>query len=56
MFLEIIVLNFKNHSDSRLDFNPISIVLWVIPPGKTNLLDAIHYLSFTKSFLLNRIV
>ena len=56
MFLEkLSVLNFKNHSDSRLDFNPnINCFVGDNGSGKTNLLDAIHYLSFTKSFFIKQ--
>ena len=49
------VLNFKNHSDSRLDFKPnINCFVGDNGSGKTNLLDAIHYLSFTKSFFVKQ--
>ena len=56
MYLEkLSVLNFKNHSDSRLDFNAnINCFVGDNGSGKTNLLDAIHYLSFTKSFFMKQ--
>ena len=56
MYLDkLSVLNFKNHSDSRLDFNPnINCFVGNNGSGKTNLLDAIHYLSFTKSFFIKQ--
>ncbi len=56
MYLEkLSVLNFKNHSDSRLNFNPnINCFVGDNGSGKTNLLDAIHYLSFTKSFFIKQ--
>lgn len=56
MFLEkLSVLNFKNHSESRLDFNPnVNCFVGNNGSGKTNLLDAIHYLSFTKSFFIKQ--
>lgn len=56
MFLEkLTVLNFKNHSESRLDFNPhVNCFVGNNGSGKTNLLDAIHYLSFTKSFFIKQ--
>ena len=42
--------NFKNYSNSKFDFiNGINCVLGKNGKGKTNLLDAIYYLSFTKS-------
>ena len=56
MYLDkLSVLNFKNHSDSSLDFNPnINCFVGNNGSGKTNLLDAIHYLSFTKSFFIKQ--
>ena len=56
MYLEkLSVLNFKNHSDSSLDFNSnINCFVGNNGSGKTNLLDAIHYLSFTKSFFIKQ--
>ena len=49
------VLNFKNHSESRLNFNSnINCFVGGNGSGKTNLLDAIHYLSFTKSFFIKQ--
>ena len=56
MFLEKLnVLNFKNHSDSQLilDAN-INCFVGNNGSGKTNLLDAIHYLSLTKSFFVKQ--
>ena len=56
MYLDkLSLLNFKNHSDSSLDFNPnINCFVGNNGSGKTNLLDAIHYLSFTKSFFIKQ--
>lgn len=56
MYLEkLSLLNFKNHSDSRLDFKAnINCFVGDNGSGKTNLLDAIHYLSFTKSFFVKQ--
>lgn len=56
MFLEkLSVLNFKNHAESRLDLNPnVNCFVGNNGSGKTNLLDAIHYLSFTKSFFIKQ--
>lgn len=43
--------NFKNISEARLDFSPkINCFLGNNGMGKSNLLDAVHLLSFTKSF------
>jgi len=52
MFLaRLSVLNFKNHEDSSLELsNNINCFVGNNGSGKTNLLDAIHYLSFTKSY------
>lgn len=52
MFLRNIKLaNFKNYKDAEFDFCPkINAVVGENGAGKTNLLDAIHYLSFCKSY------
>lgn len=52
MFLaRISVLNFKNHEDSSIELSHnINCFVGNNGSGKTNLLDAIHYLSFTKSY------
>ncbi len=43
--------NFKNIASATLDFSPkVNCLLGNNGMGKSNLLDAIHYLSFTKSF------
>ena len=51
MYLENISLScFKNYSGSKLNFSPlINCITGPNGSGKTNLLDAIHYLSLTKS-------
>ena len=42
--------NFKNYREAQLEFNGnIQCFLGKNGSGKTNLLDAIHYLAFTKS-------
>ncbi|MGC6428758.1 MAG: DNA replication/repair protein RecF [Flavobacteriales bacterium] len=47
----ISLLNFKNHIDSRVDFiEGINCFVGDNGAGKTNMLDAIHYLSLTKSY------
>ncbi len=51
MFLqELKLFNFKNYPEAILRFeNPVNCFLGRNGSGKTNLLDAMHYLSFTKS-------
>lgn len=53
MHLENISLkHFKNYQQCDLEFSPyINCILGANGSGKTNLLDAIHYLSLTKSAL-----
>ena len=55
MYLEHLSLfDFKNYAEARFDFkSKINCLLGNNGVGKTNLLDAIHYLSFTKSALGN---
>ncbi len=52
MFLkEVHLLNFKNYEDKSLLFSPkINCFVGNNGVGKTNILDAIYYLSFCKSF------
>ncbi|MFZ0281817.1 MAG: DNA replication/repair protein RecF [Bacteroidales bacterium] len=46
--------NFKNYSQADLEFSPkINCFVGNNGVGKTNILDAIHYLSLTKSFFNN---
>jgi len=46
------LVNFKNYEKASLEFPAkVNCLLGLNGSGKTNLLDAIHYLSFTKSFL-----
>ncbi|MBY0435883.1 MAG: DNA replication and repair protein RecF [Cyclobacteriaceae bacterium] len=43
------LVNFKNYQEARLDFEgPIQCFLGKNGSGKTNLLEAIHYLAFTR--------
>lgn len=51
MHLENLYLaNFKNYTEANIDFSPdINALLGTNGSGKTNLLDAIHFLSMTKS-------
>lgn len=45
------LINFKNYSQGEFEFSPkINCFTGNNGSGKTNLLDAIHYLSFCKSF------
>jgi len=52
MFLrDLSIINFKNYSEASLSFCPrINCFTGNNGSGKTNLLDAIYYLSFCKSF------
>jgi DNA replication and repair protein RecF len=48
------VVYFKNHSEKSFDFSPqINCFVGDNGAGKTNILDALHYLSVGKSFLGN---
>lgn len=45
------LINFKNHREATLEFDPgVNVFSGHNGQGKTNLLDAIHYLSFCKSY------
>ena len=52
LFLEnISLVQFKNYAEAALEFSPrINCFVGDNGVGKTNLLDAIHYLSLTKSY------
>ena len=52
MFLQkLYITDFKNYQDAELDFSDkINCFIGLNGAGKTNLLDAIHYLSFCKSY------
>lgn len=52
MLLErLSLINFKNHDEAQLEFCPkFNCFVGNNGMGKTNLLDAIHYISFCKSF------
>ena len=53
MFLaKLSLINFRSHPDARLHFKEkVAVFTGHNGSGKTNLLDAIHYLSFCKGFL-----
>ncbi|MDQ1331998.1 MAG: replication and repair protein RecF [Bacteroidota bacterium] len=55
MYLKQLTLtNFKNYDQTKLEFSPkINCFVGNNGVGKTNILDAIHYLSLTKSFFNN---
>ena len=49
----ISILNYKNLEQVELDFSPkMNCFIGQNGMGKTNLLDAVYYLSFCKSCLL----
>ncbi|MDD5507017.1 MAG: DNA replication/repair protein RecF [Bacteroidales bacterium] len=52
MFLQkLYITDFKNYREAELDFSDkINCFIGLNGAGKTNLLDAIHYLSFCKSY------
>ena len=51
---KIDLVNFKNYESLKLDFHSkINFIFGKNGVGKTNILDAIHYLSFSKSYLKN---
>ncbi|MFC6267411.1 DNA replication/repair protein RecF [Frigoriflavimonas asaccharolytica] len=52
--LKLSLLNFKNHTERHFEFSPeINCFVGNNGVGKTNVLDALHYLSVGKSFLGN---
>lgn len=55
MYLKRLSLtNFKNYSQAEMEFSPkINCIVGNNGVGKTNILDAVHYLSLTKSFFNN---
>ena len=51
---KLTLYNFKNHSEKKFEFSPqINCFVGNNGAGKTNILDALHYLSVGKSFLGN---
>ena len=48
------IINFKNHPEKSFDFSSeINCFVGNNGAGKTNILDALHYISMGKSFLGN---
>ena len=48
------ILNYKNIAEARLEFSPkLNCLIGNNGQGKTNVLDAIYYLSYCKSFTSN---
>ncbi len=46
------LINFKNYVEAQLDFSAdVNVFVGDNGVGKTNMLDAIYYLSFSKSYL-----
>jgi DNA replication and repair protein RecF len=46
------IINFKNHPEKTFDFSSdINCFVGNNGAGKTNILDALHYISMGKSFL-----
>ncbi|HNS42774.1 MAG TPA: DNA replication/repair protein RecF [Taishania sp.] len=46
------IINFKNYEEAYLELNPgINCFIGMNGAGKTNILDAVHYLSMCKSYL-----
>lgn len=44
--------NFRNHIDTRVEWAPhMNVIIGKNGAGKTNLIDAIHYLCMTRSFI-----
>ena len=49
---QLILTNYKNYEWEEFNFNPvINCFTGLNGMGKTNLLDAIYYLSMTKSYI-----
>ncbi len=55
MYLKkISILNFKNIGEVKIDFSPkLNCITGINGSGKTNLLDAVYYLSMSKSYFSN---
>lgn len=50
--LSLSLLNYRSHAEKRFEFNEqVAVFTGPNGSGKTNILDALHYLAFTKGFL-----
>ncbi|MBP5412227.1 MAG: DNA replication and repair protein RecF [Bacteroidales bacterium] len=48
------LINFKNYTDAQYGFSPsVNCIVGLNGVGKTNMLDAVYYLSMTKSYFTN---
>ncbi len=48
------LLNFRNHTETRVDWAPhLNVITGPNGSGKTSLIDAIHYLCMSRSFVSN---
>lgn len=49
------LINFRNYKNLSLDFSPnINMIIGQNGQGKTNIVEAVHFLSFAKSFRTNK--
>ena len=47
--------NYRNYENIELEFSPqINMIIGQNGQGKTNIVEAIHFLSFAKSFRTNK--
>jgi DNA replication and repair protein RecF len=54
MIKKLELVNFKNYEETEIEFSPLINIIWGDNgQGKTNLLEAIHVLAFTKSMRVN---
>ena len=55
MYLKrISILNFKNIGEAKIEFSPkLNCITGINGSGKSNLLDAVYYLSMSKSYFSN---
>jgi DNA replication and repair protein RecF len=52
---QLAILNFKNYNEANFEFSSkLNAIVGDNGAGKTNVLDAIYYLSFTKSYFLQQ--
>ncbi len=54
LITQVHLQNFRNHIDTRVDWAPhLNVIVGQNGAGKTNLIDAIHYLCMSRSFVSN---